>query len=175
MQTAAISPNRRLRLAVGLCVVMTAGTLAAAPAATATIVVGQSIAGVQLGDSEAQVKAALRGQSREQPSVFRSELFYNGFLRIHFKSKRADRILSFSKKQKTTKSITIGSSSSQLKHAYPQSKCVEGQDPVYLYCVIAGRAHGRRSYTGFLFEVPTGGVVEVELGLGSVTEALSKP
>ena len=164
----------RSKVVAVLSLMLTAGALAAAPTALANIVIGQSVAGVQLGATKAQAMAALRGQTHEQPAVLGAELFYSGFLRIHFTSGRVDKLLLYSKKQKTSKGITIGSSRAQLKSAYPQAKCEEGTTPVYLYCVMAGHAKGRKSYTGFLFEA-TGGVVEIELGFGSVTEALRKP
>jgi hypothetical protein len=151
-----------------------AGIMAAAPAADAKIIAGQSIAGVKLGATKAQVKAALRGQTHEQPLVLGAELFYSGFLRIHFKSGHVDKLLSYSKKQQTAHGITIGSSRAQVKSTYPQARCVEGEVPAYHYCVMAGHAGGRKSYTGFLFEA-TGGVVEIELGYGSVTQALREP
>jgi hypothetical protein len=164
---------RRLLGAVAMIGVL-AGVMAATPVADAKIVVGQSVAGVQLGATQAQVKAVLRGQSHEQPLVLGAELFYSGFLRIHFSSRRVDKVLSYSDKQKTVQGITIGSSRAQLKSAYPQARCAEGTNPVYLYCVMGGHAQGRKSYTGFLFE-ETGGIVEIELGYGSVTQALSEP
>jgi hypothetical protein len=46
---------RRSSLVATLGVVLTAGLLALAPSALANIVIGQSIAGVKLGESEAQV------------------------------------------------------------------------------------------------------------------------
>jgi hypothetical protein len=46
---------------------------------------------------------------------------------------RVNGMLSFSKKQKTSKSITIGSSRAQMKRAYPQAKYAEGPE-VTLMC-----------------------------------------
>ncbi len=144
------------------------------PTASAKIVAGQSIAGVQLGATKARATAALRGQTHGQPVVLGAELFYSDFLRIHFKNGQVDKLLSYSDKQKTAQGITIGSSRTQVTRAYPQAKCAEGTNPAYLYCVMGGHTQGRKSYTGFLFEA-TGGVVEIELGYGSVTQALGEP
>jgi hypothetical protein len=143
--------------------------------ADANIVVGQSVAGVKLGDTATQVRAALRGQSPEHPALFHDELFYNEFLRISFKQGHVDKVLSYSKHQRTTKGITIGSTQAKVRSAYPPAKCVEGKTPSYVYCVVGSRFQGRRSYTGFLSESPTGGAVEIELGFGSVGEALKHP
>jgi hypothetical protein len=167
------STRRRLLGPVAVIGVL-AGIMSIAPAAEAKIVTGQSVAGVQLGATKAQAEAALRGETHGQPLVLGAELFYSDFLRAHFKSGQVDKLLSYSNKQKTAQGITIGSSRTQLKSAYPQAKCAEGSNPAYLYCVLAGHAQGRKSYTGFLFEA-TGGVVEIELGYGSVTQALREP
>lgn len=167
------APSASWALSVLLALSCGCGLLIA-NAAQASIVTGQSIAGVQLGATETQVKAALRGQTHEQPALFHSELFYNEFLRIFFKRGQVDKVLSYSNKQKTTQGITIGSTQTQIKSAYPKAVCEEGHNPVYFYCVLAGHAQGRKSYTGFLLE-ETGGVVEIELGYGSVKQALSKP
>jgi len=148
--------------------------LSVVPAVSANVVIGQSIAGVKLGDSPAQVRAALRSQSHEEPQLDHGELWYSGFLRVFFTHNRVTQVLAYSKKQKTDKGITIGSSRAQLKRAYSKAKCAEGHTPVYLYCVMAGHAQGRKSYTGFLFEA-RGGVVEIELGYGSVAAALQNP
>lgn len=165
---------RRSRLVSALCMLLSAVALTVAPSAPANIIIGQSIAGVKLGDSEAQVKAALRGQSNEHPPVFHSELLYSDFLRIVFKHGRADKLVSYSSTQKTSKGITVGSSQAQVKHAYPKITCEEGQHPIYVYCVTGGHIHGHTSYTGFLCE-GTVGVVEIELAYGSVAKGLREP
>lgn len=147
--------------------------LAAAPVAHASIVIGQSAAGVKLGATQAQVKTVLGPP--ETPIA--NEFFYSlpVGLRITFKHGRVQQILSYSKRQRTTKGITIGSTHAQLESAYPKATCQEGQNPPYVYCVVGARFQGRPSYTGFLFEAIAGPVVEVELGFGSVTEALRHP
>jgi hypothetical protein len=152
-----------LALLLGCCLI-------AAQSAQASIVIGQSIARVKLGATKAQVKQA-HGQPAQSDA---DEFVYRG-LRVMFKHGRVDLVLSFSNGQKTAQGITVGSSQTQLKSAYPKAKCIDGTGThrIYLYCVIPGHAQGRQSYTGFLCE--TGGVVEVNLGFGSVSYALSKP
>jgi hypothetical protein len=96
-------------------------------------------------------------------------LVYPDSVGLHFSlnSRRVIDVLSFSKKQKTSKGITIGSSRAQMKRAYPKAKCAEGPyGPKSLYCAVLARFHGRKSFTSFLFGTATGGVVEIELGYG---------
>jgi hypothetical protein len=98
-----------------------------------------------------------------------NSLFYPSSigLRIGMNAGRVDDVLSFSKKQKTSKGITIGSSRARVKSAYPQAKCAEGPyGPKSLYCAVVVRLHGRKSFTSFLFGTATGGVEEIELGYG---------
>jgi len=136
-----------------------------AGSASASIVIGQSIGGVKLGDTPAQVKQALGKPS----SSSATGLFYpSGVgLRVTLKSGHVDGVLSVSKKQKSTKGITIGSSLAALKAAYPRASCVEGPlGPSSLHCAVTARIGGRKSYTSFLFETAGGGVGEIELGYG---------
>lgn len=136
--------------------------LAIAPTASATIVIGQSIAGVKLGDTKAQVEAVLGKPEKAELS----SLFYLD-LRIGIEHGKVGGILSSTKKQKTSKGITIGSSHAQVKNAYPQANCLEGPyGPQSLYCAVTTTFHGRESYTSFLFGSTTGGVEEIELGYG---------
>ncbi|HEV3070443.1 MAG TPA: hypothetical protein VGY76_03335 [Solirubrobacteraceae bacterium] len=98
-----------------------------------------------------------------------SNIYYPTSVGLHFSmtNGRVSDVLSFSKKQKTSKGITIGSSRARMKSAYPQAKCAEGPyGPRSLYCAVLAHFHGRRSFTSFLFGTATGGVVEIELGYG---------
>jgi len=154
---------RRLLCALGAACLL-AGVLAAS--AGATIVIGQSMGGVKLGDTPAQVKQALGKPSSSNST----DLLYPSRvgLRVTLKGGHVDGVLSVSKKQKTTKGITIGSSRSAVKAAYPSASCVEGPlGPSSLYCAVTARIGSRKSYTSFLFETASGGVSEIELGYGS--------
>lgn len=164
---------RRSSLAATLGVVLSTGLLAFAPSALASIVIGQSIAGVKLGASEAQVTAVLGPPERKEsagaayPGVV--NIYYPTSVGLHFTmtNGRVFGVLDFSKKQKTNKGITIGSSRARMKRAYPKAKCAEGPyGPKSLYCEVLTRFHGRKSFTSFLFGTATGGVVEIELGYG---------
>jgi hypothetical protein len=165
--------RRSISVMAVLGVLSSAGIMVATPAALANIVIGQSIAGVKLGDSEAQVTTVLGPpMSKENagplyPGII--NLYYPTTVGLHFTmtKERVSGMLSFSKKQKTSKGITIGSSRAQMKRAYPQAKCAEGPyGPQSLYCAVLARFHGRKSFTSFLFGTATGGTVEIETGYG---------
>jgi hypothetical protein len=151
---------RLAALALPLLAALTFGSVA-----EANIVIGQSVAGVNLGDTEAQVQQVLGPPSSHVSGSFIYPTQVG--LRVGFSHGRVDGVLSFSKKQKTSQGITIGSSRAQVKHAYPQASCLEGPyGPSSLYCAVSAHVHGRKSFTSFLFGTPTGGVTEIELGYG---------
>lgn len=152
-------------MALPLALVLSVVLLATAPSALANIVIGQSIAGVKLGDSEAQVTAVLGPPTSNE----NGSLFYPSSvgLRIGVNAGKVNDVLSISKKQKTSKGITIGSSRTQMKRVYPNAKCAEGPyGPQSLYCAVLAHFHGRKSFTSFLFGTAKGGVTEIELGYG---------
>ena len=157
-------PHVRPTRLVGFAgLVLIAAVLVTVSAAQATIVIGQSIAGVKLGDSTAQVKQILGKPTKNELGSF----FYSG-LRINIEHGKVAGILSFSKKQKTSKGITFGSSQTQLKRAYPQAKCEAGPyGPRSLFCAVVARLHGKESFTGFLFQTAATGVGEIELAYGN--------
>ena len=154
---------RRLSLAVpGL---LTIGLLLVPAAASAKIVDGQSIAGVKLGDTKAQVEKVLGPPEKSELS----SLFYPAKLglRLYLPKGHVDAMLSISKAQKTLKGIAIGSSRAKVKAAYPQAKCEVGPyGPPSLYCTVASRYHGKATYTSFLFGTPTVTEIEVAYGRG---------
>jgi hypothetical protein len=165
--------RRSINVMAVLLVLSSAGIMVAAPAALANIVIGQSIAGVKLGDSEAQVTAVLGPpESKESagpayPGVVNVRYPSSVGLHLTVTNGRVFGMLLFSKKQKTSKGITIGSSRARMKRAYPKAKCAEGPyGPKSIYCAVLARFHGRKSFTSFLFQTATGGVVEIETGYG---------
>jgi hypothetical protein len=165
--------RRSINVMAVLCVLSSTGIMVATPSALANIIIGQSIAGVKLGATEAQVTALLGPPTSKEsngPSYPNSvSLMYPASVGLHIvmNAGRVSGMLSFSKHQKTSKGITIGSSRARMKSAYPQAKCAEGPyGPKSLYCAVLARFHGRRSFTSFLFGTATGGVVEIELGYG---------
>jgi hypothetical protein len=110
--------RRSISVVAVLGLLSSAAIMVAVPIAQAHIVIGQSIAGVKLGDSETQVTALLGAPT----SNANGSLFYTSSvgLRIGVEAGKVKDVLSFSKKQKTSKGITIGSSRAQLKRAYPR-------------------------------------------------------
>ncbi len=164
---------RRSINVVAVLLVLSCAGIVAAPSALANIVIGQSIAGVKLGDSEAQVTAVLGAPERKEsagpayPGVV--NIYYPTSVGLHFTMTkgRVSGALIFSKKQKTNKGVGMGSSRAQLKRAYPQAKCAEGPyGPQSLYCAVLAHFHGRKSFTSFLFGTAKGDVTEIELGYG---------
>jgi hypothetical protein len=158
------SPVRRLLCVLAALAGLLAGVLAAS--ASASIVIGQSIGGVKLGATPAQVKRALGPPLSDSTST---DLLYPTHvgLRLTLKRGHVTGMLAISKQQKTNKGIGIGSSRAALKAAYPSASCLEGPyGPSSLYCAVTARFHGRKSYTSFLSATPTSGVTEIELGYG---------
>lgn len=165
--------RRSINVLPVLLVLSCAGIMVAAPSALANIVIGQSIAGVKLGDSEAQVTAVLGPPASKEsggpayPGVVNLRYPTSVGLTVTLKAGRVYGFLSFSKKQKTSGGITIGSSRAQMKRAYPKAKCAEGPyGPQSLYCAVLASFHGRKSFTSFLFGTAKGGAVEIETGYG---------
>lgn len=156
---------RRLTRLTGAVALIGTAALVAPPIASAKIVDGQSIAGVKLGDTTAQVEQVLGPPEKAELSG----LFYPAKfgLRLHLTGGHVDAMLSISKKQKTLKGITIGSSRSKMKAAYPQAKCEAGPyGPSSLYCTVKSHYHGKATYTSFLFGTAT--LTEIEVGYVSV-------
>jgi hypothetical protein len=150
-----------------IAVLAGAGVLTSA--ASASIVVGQSIDGVKLGETQAQVRAQLGKPSYTDPpdSKGNSDWGYTkGLLgRVGFDSTlRVDAVWTASSKQQTSKGIhtaresgkkTIpGSSLSQVRKAYPNAKCVKGDTIGFkwkFFCELKSRYLGRVVVTSFAF------------------------
>jgi hypothetical protein len=161
-------------LPVPTIVVLLALGATAAPAADARIIIGQSVGSIQLGASKAQVDHTLGSAGSQSGS---ERLWESARLRIKFVHGNAEQLLSGSKRQKTAQGVGIGSTRLQVQRAYPRATCQEGREPgpSYLYCVIGAHFQGKATYTGFLFEAADAGVIEIELGFGSVAQALKHP
>lgn len=151
-------------LALGLA--LTFGLARFCASAEAEIVVGQSIAGVQLGESESQVRATLGKPFRVEPefSVFPKPCLCT----VSFKRHRATAIDAFSKSQRTEKGITVGSSFEETTEAYPEARChhpkVYGKTSQY--CVLLSTdSKGRIVKTTFAFFEKALGVRDIEIRL----------
>jgi hypothetical protein len=136
--------------------------LAAAPSASARIVIGQSIAGIKLGDTKQQVEQSVGPLSYSKTS----SLFHprrEASLHIHFTDGKVDLVGLFAAYgQKTATGIEIGSTRGQFKHAYPQAHCIPDGRRETLYCYITAQFRGFKTYTEFRFG-ETGQLEEIGL------------
>lgn len=159
------------------------GLLLAASAASAKIVVGQGIAGVKLGDPEAQVQSLLGKPAYCEPCG--DPLLVWGYKqplmgRVGFDVKgRVQGVWTASPSQKTSKGIhpygnfepnknrpgTAGSTEAQVKKAYPSVKCGLGpQLGKSFLCYLKSRYLGRAVVTSFLgLNLRGFGVQEIEV------------
>ncbi len=160
---------RRSSLAAVLGLLLSAGLMTAAPAASASIVIGQSIAGVKLNDSEAQVEQALGSPTLKQPPDSQGGVSWNyaklplmGV--VSFTGGTITGMWTISKRQKTSKGVGPGSSLAQVRKAYPQAKCSTGPfGPKSVICTVKSKYHGRLVDTGFPFFTRSVGAREVDI------------
>ena len=143
-----------------------AGTLALvgggdalASTANAKIVVGQSINGVKLGETQPQVQAAL-GQPASTNSVGNqgSAWFYSDRSSVGFNTAlTVDSLVTYSSKQKTNKDIGVGSSLKATRKAYPKVKCESSAaflGPGSAQCTIKTNYGGKPVLTVIDFRKP---------------------
>lgn len=170
---------KRSSLVAVLSLLLATGVLAAAvPAAFAKIVIGQSIARVKLGDSQAAVKTLLG-----KPSVCRPACgpkahewsYTRGFMGVvtfdthgHVQS-----LWTGSSHQATSSGIhpgaigKPGSSVADIRRAYPAVKCEElPNSGGFTSCDLFSRLHGRKVDTNFLIKAASFGVAEITIGFG---------
>ena len=157
----------RLLPSVALGLLLIVGLLASI--AQAKIVIGQSVAGVKLGDSQAQVQQQLgtpaytmpepkNGIQWGFPAVFMGRVSFDATLHVRG-------MWTASKRQKTNKGIGPGSSLAQVRKAYPKIKCMTGPfGPKSLICVLKSKYQGRTVETAFPFFYRTAGAREVDIG-----------
>jgi hypothetical protein len=128
--------RRRISVIAVLGLLLSAGVVAAAPVALATIVIGrsaagagivpgQSIDGIKLGESGTQVEHTLGTPTAGQisggylqyypPSMFDGEIYFNA-------QGNVDGLSTASSHFKTSKGIYVGSSFSAVHKAYPKAK-----------------------------------------------------
>lgn len=163
--------RRSISVVAVLGLLTSTAILAAAASAQATIIVGQSIDGVKLGESEAQVISTLgvptyKMPGREGESSWGYPKTLEG--RIGFdKQLQVDGMWTISRHQKTNKGIGPGSSLAQVKKAYPKVKCSTGPfGPKSLICTLKSKLGGRAVETAFPFYTRAMGVREVDIGFG---------
>jgi hypothetical protein len=150
--------------------------MAVASSAEAKIVIGHSVDGIKLGDTQARVEKVLGHPSRCDPSCgvkATTWAYYEGFSgHITFNGTgRVQGMWTGSQSQKTAKGIhpggphTKGSSLADIKRAYPKAKCGEmANSGGFAWCDIYSRAHGRKVDTNFLIKAASYGVAEIAIG-----------
>jgi hypothetical protein len=169
--------RRKISAVVVLCLLASVGIMAVAPAALAKVVVGQSIAGIKLGDTEAQVKRLVGKPSSCDPCgkpeiVWRYEKGFEGDLGFSHQG-RVQNMWTASNQQRTSTGIhTIGlngkghgSSVAEIKQAYPNAKCEElPNSQGYTTCDIVSSYHGRKVKTSFEVIATFSGLAEISIG-----------
>jgi hypothetical protein len=163
----------RRRISVVGVLGLLAGLMAAVPVANAKVILGQSIAGVKLGESQSQVTAQLGTPTLMQPPATNGSVEWNYakaplFGAVTFAaSGELIGLWTISKRQKTAQGVGVGSSLSQVKKAYPKVKCVTGPfGPKSLICTLKSKLGGRVVETDFPFFTRAMGAREVGISFG---------
>jgi hypothetical protein len=144
-----------------------------ASAAQAKVVIGQSVAGVKLGESQSQVTAQLGSPTFQQPPDTKGEVEWNyakqpllGAMSFGANGELTG-LWTSSKGQKTSKGIGPGSSLAQVRKAYPKAKCSTGPfGPKSLICVLKSKYQGRAVETSFPFFTRSMGLREIDVDFG---------
>jgi hypothetical protein len=174
MQTATGSRQAARRL-LGLVAVLgllsSAAIMAAAPAG-ATIVVGQGIAGVAVGDTEAQVETAIGppgfNEHIEGMTIWKYPKGFEGVITFDSQLRVKD-MWTASKQQRTNKGIGLDSSPAKVRKAYPKAKCTIGAGPQAgpgeqsLACVVKSRYHGHTVKTFFEWRNKNKAMEEIDI------------
>lgn len=149
-------------------------TALAVPSAFATVVVGQSIDGVKLGDTLTQLRARF---PRVRVETIRGEtsFFVVGLRGELSRNHRITGFYTADSGQKTSRGVHTGdvvggrqlngSSVAVVKKAYPSAKCTKpGQpEPDSVICTLNSRYRGRAVTTSFVFYSPSRGVAEISM------------
>jgi hypothetical protein len=153
-----------------LALLLSVGLVAAAPTAEARIVVGQSIAGVKLGMSMAQVKKKLGPPTLNQGADFKGDTEWNYAKKPLLGAMSFDKngkllgLWTSSKKQKTGKGVGPGASLAKVREAYPKAKCKVGPfGPKSAMCVIKSHYDQRKVETAFMFFTRSAPMREVDI------------
>jgi hypothetical protein len=172
--------SRRSSLVAGL---LTAGLLASAPAATAAaaaaaaarIVVGESIAGVRLGETQAQVIKALGRPKHSAPGSVLGPKKYSSsrtatysWGEIEFVHGRVYTVVSLNARQRTPAGIAIGSTLTQVTGAYPHARCT-ATNQNQTSCVLKTRSRRGPSWMEFVLQGGSVAWIRLEEGAGPFT------
>jgi hypothetical protein len=136
-----------------LCGALVATTLAVAllpMAARAAIAPGRGIAGVRIGDSEAQVRRALGRPQKVEPPNWAYGRPLDGLVGFGHGA-HVNYLSTTSPSQKTRRHVGPGSSFQRFKVAYPKAPCHKHARGRRALCVLSGHNHRRLMKTDFLF------------------------
>jgi len=151
----------KLRVLAGSIVVL-AICAAVADGAVAKIVIGQGIAGVNIGDTEAQVQHIVgRPTTTYKPArgVAGWQYTHGPLSEVEFDKGRVFYVLTGRTDQKTSKGIGVGSSVAAVRRAYPSARCTSGS--TYVFCDIKTHSHGKIVTTRFSTDTATGPISSV--------------
>jgi len=165
--------RRTINVVAMLSLLSSVGIMAAAPVASATIVVGQGIAGVDIGQSPTQVEGVLGSPTFKQPpsqgltawDYHKSPLG----LQVDFTGGSVIGMWTTAPQQRTSKGISIDSSPAQVRKAYPKVKCTPGAGPQpgpgeqSLACVVRSRYHGKIVKTYFEWRNKNKAMEEIDI------------
>jgi hypothetical protein len=149
------------------------GVIGQSSAGTGTIVPGQSIDGVKLGDTEAQVEQVLGRPEGQEASGSESLLGYekgspfDGVVALNAQGKVID-LQTNTSRFKTGKGIHVGSPLKAVHKAYPQAK--KGATPLGPEYTLKSSYDGQPVVTFFYTEPQRyggHGVAQIEIGLQS--------
>jgi hypothetical protein len=145
--------------------------------AQATIVIGQGIDGVTLGDTEAKVVKTIgppgfREHFEESSGDFTIWKYPKGFGGVITFNQR-HRVVTMwmaEKRQHTNTGISMNSSPAQVRRAYPRAQCKLGAGPgagpgeESMACVVKSRYHGRTTETAFEWRNKDKAMEEIDIG-----------
>lgn len=161
-----------LAASVALAVVGASGV--AVPTANAsknlTIVVGQSIGGVAIGETEAQVKDALGRPLAKRDGEWQYGKLPIGLI-VTFKHNDVADVWTPRSEYKTSKGISVASSPTQVSTAYPQAKCTLGAGPgagpgeESEACILKSKYHGHTVETAFEWRNKEKSMEEISISL----------
>lgn len=145
---ASVRPRAILAVAVGLTLILAIGIVATT--ASARIVPGRGIAGVQIGERASSVRKSLGRPARVVPP----DWFYGAPLAgwVGLTGHRVDDVWTHSHRQHTRRGIGPGSTLRATKRAYPKAHCHRRSGRWDALCVLTFRGKHRSVDTDFLFK-----------------------
>lgn len=152
-----------LGVLAGLVALMPTAASAQAPAG---IVVGQGVAGINLGQSKQEVRQTLGDPFRREPTFWAFDK--PCLCTVNFRHNSVSAIDTSSKSLRTDRGIGVGTSFEKTTEAYPEAKCYH--PGVYgdtsQFCVVRSTYKGQAVKTTFAFFEKDLGVRDIEIRFG---------